>query len=325
MTNKHSFNKFTKDKRSIKRWFSKLVAWHHYLLTARDPEHSGFATIYHPWESGFDNSPRWDDALKRIHPHDLPSYQRSDIDQVTDEVERPTQTDYDRYIYLVEILKKYGYDDKAVYKSMPFKIKDVVFNSILYVANTALLELAKILGEDTREIAEWIKRQEEMFLQQFTPNREEGLFYDYDLMTRQFIQKRTVASLIPLYTGMIERDIIEKTVQWLEHSHFCSKGTCKYTVVPSTSLDSPSFAHITYWRGPIWINTNWMIYQGLHTYGFTVQAQRLRKAMLDLVRENGFYEYFDPHNGKGHGGENFSWTAALTIDLIYKYDITMKS
>ena len=34
--------------------YPKLLAWHRYLATARDPEESGLVTIYHPWESGTD-------------------------------------------------------------------------------------------------------------------------------------------------------------------------------------------------------------------------------------------------------------------------------
>jgi hypothetical protein len=35
-----------------------------------------------------------------------------------------------------------------------------------------------------------------------------------------------------------------------------------------------------------------------------------------MVGEAGFYEYFSPFDGSGKGAPNFSWTAALTIDLI---------
>jgi len=40
----------------IKNLYPKLLSWHRYLLTERDPEGSGLVTIYHPWESGTDNS-----------------------------------------------------------------------------------------------------------------------------------------------------------------------------------------------------------------------------------------------------------------------------
>lgn len=34
------------------------------------------------------------------------------------------------------------------------------------------------------------------------------------------------------------------------------------------------------------------------------------------MAEHGFREYFDPTSGAGLGGKNFSWTAALVIDMI---------
>ena len=46
--------------------YPKLLSWHRYLITYRDPEESGLVTIYHPWGSGTDNSPRWDAALEAV-------------------------------------------------------------------------------------------------------------------------------------------------------------------------------------------------------------------------------------------------------------------
>ena len=37
--------------------YPRLVAWHRWLHTVRDPEGTGLVTILHPWESGLDNSP----------------------------------------------------------------------------------------------------------------------------------------------------------------------------------------------------------------------------------------------------------------------------
>lgn len=55
---------------------------------------------------------------------------------------------------------------------------------------------------------------------------------------------------------------------------------------------------------------------GLKRYGFERQAARLRCATIDLVRDAGFYEYFDPLGGRGHGSDFFSWTAALFLDVV---------
>ncbi len=63
----------------LKVIYPKLLRWHRYLLTNRDPERSGLVTIFHPWESGTDNSPRWDAALERVAVGVLPAYMRRDL------------------------------------------------------------------------------------------------------------------------------------------------------------------------------------------------------------------------------------------------------
>ena len=82
--------------------YPRLLAWHLYLTTARDPEGSGLVTIYHPWESGTDNSPRWDEALEAVEVGDLPPYTRYDLQHVADPSHRPSDEEYDRYLWLVQ-------------------------------------------------------------------------------------------------------------------------------------------------------------------------------------------------------------------------------
>ena len=104
----------------LERIFPKIHSFHKYLFTKRDPEKTGLITIFHPWESGFDNSIRWDEALSKITVKNLPKYKRIDIQKV-DTTERPSNEAYDKYVYLIEIMKKYKYDDDEIYKIIPFK------------------------------------------------------------------------------------------------------------------------------------------------------------------------------------------------------------
>jgi hypothetical protein len=55
---------------------------------------------------------------------------------------------------------------------------------------------------------------------------------------------------------------------------------------------------------------------GLKQYGFDEHAERLRRAIVELCKEGGSYEYFDPSSGMGHGSNLFSWAAALLIDVL---------
>jgi glycogen debranching enzyme len=211
-----------------------------------------------------------------------------------------------------------------MYEKFPFKIKDVSFSGILYVANKILLHIAKLIGEDSREISEWISRTERNFHKFFfTPldggsNVSDGLFYDYDLVIDERIIKRTVSSLSPIYTRLVSNHEAEAIVGWISNADFCAE----YDTIASTDEKESYFKEVTYWRGPVWINTNWFIRLGLLQYGYNDRAELIRQGVLRLVSDQGFREYYDPITGTGLGGKNFSWTAALVIDMIMMKDIS---
>ena len=54
----------------------------------------------------------------------------------------------------------------------------------------------------------------------------------------------------------------------------------------------------------------------------SISEKKINKDEVELVDKLGFYEYFNPskktsqESNTGYGGENFSWTAALTIDFL---------
>jgi hypothetical protein len=309
------------DKKEARRFleeiFPKIFLFHRYLLTKRDQENSGLVSIFHPWESGLDNSLRWDEPLARIQVKDLPEYKREDTERVSSN-QRPTDDDYDRYIYLVEIMKKYKYEDEKVYEKIPFKVKDIVFNSILYAANKAMLKIADIIGEDKTGIETWIQRTKGNYLSYFCPEAPESLLlYDYDLVAKKNIVKRTAASLVSLCTDLLSQEQAEMLASWMKHSHMCKENcTHDHPVFTSVSVDALQFNPLNYWRGPVWININWMLYGGMKNYGFYEDASNLKKSVIDLIKEHGFYEYFNPLSGIGLGADNFSWTASLLIDLL---------
>ncbi|MFY9865540.1 MAG: glycogen debranching protein, partial [Trebonia sp.] len=144
----------------IQALFPRLVHWHRYLATGRDPEASGLVTAYHPWE-GTDNSPRWDRPLARIEAPRPGPYTRLDTSELDDPAQRPTNWDYDRYLWLVELLREYRYDDEQIHRHYPFQIKDVFFSAVLVAANAALLDLAGVAGAsdgDRAEVTGWLDR-----------------------------------------------------------------------------------------------------------------------------------------------------------------------
>ena len=78
----------------------RLLAWHQWCYSARDPYGTGMVSIIHPWESGMDNSPLWDDALNTVEPGPSVAHLRKDTGFAAAD-ERPSAPEYDRYINLV--------------------------------------------------------------------------------------------------------------------------------------------------------------------------------------------------------------------------------
>ena len=223
----YNSNDKAQSKEFLTKVYPNLLRFHRYLMTERDPEKSGLVTIFHPWESGRDDSPAWDDALTRISITDLPIFKRLDVIAVDGAIDTiPSDAEYDEFIYLIDLMKLYNYDEKIMYEKFPFKIKDVSFSGILYVANKILLHIARLIGEDSREISEWISRTERYFHKFFfTPldggsNVFDGLFYDYDLVIDERIIKRTVSYLSPIYTGLVSNHESEAIVGWISNARF---------------------------------------------------------------------------------------------------------
>jgi glycogen debranching enzyme len=88
--------------------------------------------------------------------------------------------------------------------------------------------------------------------------------------------------------------------------------------VTSASKASPAFDARRYWRGPVWVNVNWFLARGLERAGLGEEARRLAELTLQLVTRSGFVEYYAPTTGEPLGARDFSWSAALTIDLILR-------
>lgn len=192
-----------------------------------------------------------------------------------------------------------------------FATQDITFNSILVRNNSQLQYIAKeIRRKLPNELQEKMKYSEEALEKLY--DEPSGQYYSRDFITHKLILEPTIGTFMPLYAGSITKQRATELVHllmnhrkyWLHHP------------VPSVPLDSEFFDADRYWQGPSWVNTNWLIIDGLRRYGFNEEADELTRRTLSVVAQAGPYEYFDPVDGKGLGAADFSWTAALTIDLL---------
>jgi hypothetical protein len=300
--------------------YPKIVASHRFFYEERDAEGEGLVYIRHPWESGIDNSPTWDIPLKTITQEDLkdlPPYERKDLRKGIPEEQRPRGEAYDRYVYLVELFKKHDYDEAEIREECPFLIQAPLVNAILVKANQDLVRIGELLGADTSEIRGWEQKTKEAINRKLW-HEKHGIYDVYDLHADRMIDVDTAGGFIPLYAGVPDPSRAQRLYEYLDSNSFCSMHSGNCFSVPNYNMEGEYFEAANYWRGPIWINTNWMLYQGLKRYGFEEKAESVRGDIVELVRRFGFYEYFDPIRGKGYGSKDFSWTAALFLDVLYE-------
>ena len=295
--------------------FPRLAAWHEYLYRERDPEGEGLAYIRHPWESGMDNSPMWDEAMLRLHlkPDQIPAYQRADTHMVATE-DRPVNTAYDRFAWLVGFFAERDYDEARICEDCPFLVQDVLFNTLLCQAGYDLAEIARVLGEDPSPFEERAEQTARAINEKLW-DEDRGIYFDYDLVTKEPIRVYAAAGFSPFYAGIPDKAQARHLLGLLEGSGFSVEDNDCYPV-PSYDRYGYGFSPVQYWRGPVWVNINWLLLRGFERYGLEKQAEHLRRTTIELVREGGFYEYFHPTQGKGHGSDFFSWTAALLLDIL---------
>jgi hypothetical protein len=301
----------------LRNSYPRLFSWHLYLTTARDPEGSGLVTIYHPWESGTDNSPRWDEALEAVEVGDLPPYTRYDLEHVSDPSQRPSDDEYDRYLWLLELLKHARYEEPEIYESHPFLVKDVLFSAILVAANEALLEIAEVLDapEEERTLIEgWIERGRKSLDERWDPDLK--LCLDYNLKASSPARVRTVAGFAPLIAGGLSPGRLKDLLETLDSPAFAGDAELRWPLPPSTSPKESGFHPRSYWRGPTWPVVHWLMWWSLLRAGETERAERMRRTALDQLAAGGFAEYFEPFTGEPLGSTDQSWTAAVALDFL---------
>lgn len=302
------------------RWiYPRLTAQHRYLYRERDPEGMGLVYIRHPWESGMDNSPMWDIVLKRIDLKSVkvPRYMRRDLDRGVPPESRPADLDYDRFVYLVDLARRHKYDEKAIRQKSPFLLYGPLFNSVLSASNEALVKIAEVIGEPYAEPEEWLKVTSHAISEKLFHD-EHRMFDFYDGIERRLLEVDTAAGFMPLFAGAASTEQASQLYEYLNSKSFCAlhQGNC--FSIPNYDTQKEGFDRKNYWRGPIWININWMLMQGLRRYGFVQKADSVAKDILELPVRFGFHEYYDSFDGRGYGSSDFSWTAALFIDTAYQ-------
>ena len=273
----------------------KIESSHLFFEQQRDPLSWGLVSVAHPWESGLDNSPAWDLPMNAIDPNRAPPFKRVDQAKVADPSMRPTDEEYKRYATLVKDITASNFGHG------PFKVYCPLMTSILAKAEEDLAFLADELNFESNAKA----RAQRLYngLEQYLYHSELKRFCYYDITQNERYTPDVIGAYAPL---MLQHAFLgkEEVLQALIKTY-----STEYPL-PTTAPIHHRFDPRCYWRGPVWVNINWLYHRALEG------KMDLASQTLKMVKNEGFYEYYHPHSGVGLGAKDFTWTAALCLDWL---------
>ena len=302
--------------------FPRLIDYHEWLYRERDPERRGLATLIHPWECGLDTTPPWMRSVRRMAaPWWLRVALVLRLGRIMRFVRRDTRhapasqrvSDDDglRILALAQRAKRHRFQLSRMPRHRSVLIEDLSFNSLLSVSNRALRDIANEIGTPIDPELEARFDSTDIALEELWDD-ETGQYYSRDAVRERLIKIPTVATFLPLWAGTAAPARARRVMELLREG----SGFWSAFPVPSVPTDAAHFDEDRYWKGPSWVNTNWMTINGLRLYDDDHAAAQLTQRTLQMVDRAGFFEYFSPVTGAGYGAAEFSWTAALVVDLV---------
>lgn len=177
------------------------------------------------------------------------------------------------------------------------------------------LEIAELLGRyepdaDTTRFSARAATTRDLLLRMWDAAR--GRFLAFGGGETQ--RSDTIVGLMPLLTGSLPEPIAESLRAAVDDP---DRFGLEWGL-PTVAASDPDFSDARMWRGPVWVNTNALIAEGLDASGYPERARALREQTVALVIHGGGpHEYYNPHTGmKARTATTaFGWSAALFVDL----------
>jgi len=319
--------KLSKEER--RQWYQTvypaLIAYHEWLYRERDPHEEGLVLLIHPWECGLDNTPPWINQLRQHHkPWWVGLVEKSGIDTLINLIRRDTThvppgqriSNIEALLYydVVRRLRRKNWDIDAILSRSHFAVQDLTFNCILLRAHDHVRTIAKAIGYEVPDILNERARLGRHAISEKLWDAFSGQFYSRNFVTHKLIKEPSIATLMPLYAGAANEAQTASLLRLIKSKD--NFGTAY--PLPTVPVSYSWYSEFKYWQGPTWINTNWLVANGLEQIHQTDLAHNIYHTSVGLIHKSGVYEYYSAKTGEPAGAKNFSWTAALIIDMLAK-------
>ncbi len=208
-----------------------------------------------------------------------------------------------------------GLDDSPLWDAgMPVESPEL--NTYLVMQMDSLARIADVLGL-RQDAQEWRTKADAHFKRIVAHfwDAKAGVFWATH--NDQPIHVLTPFNLYPLLTGRLDAAQCKAVL----HHLFNPEEFWVKHPIPTVAKNDPQYAPDQMWRGPTWVNINYLFIEGLMKSGYTDEARDLRDKTMDLLMsQNDIYEYYNPETGFAppRAASVFGWSSAVFIDLAIK-------
>ncbi len=208
-----------------------------------------------------------------------------------------------------------GLDDSPLWdEGMPVESPDL--NTYLVMQMDALAQIADILGLKD-DVPMWRAHADELskrIIEHFWDS-DAGVFWA--TRNNEPIRILTPFNLYPLLTGRLDAPMRARVLEHLFNPNEFWLAHPIPTVAKKDALYDPE----QMWRGPTWVNINYLFIEGLMRCGEIDAARLLRDKTLELLMgQQDIFEYYNPETGAAppRAASVFGWSSAVFIDLAIK-------
>lgn len=216
-------------------------------------------------------------------------------------------------------------------------VLDAVDFSVFAAQDAHFLGLIAFELGETETAERWQRKAADLndLIQSLLWDESEGFYYDRD-MEGNFSRVKAVSGFLPLLLNHMPQERTDHLVAMLQDpSHFQTRFP-----IPTTAASEETYG-TDMWRGPVWMNMNYLVYIGLKKQGKQAEADQLAQQSIQMVQKyyeqyGVIFEYFDSadlvpppecdRKGPPTGRYNirqkmdvvrdFHWSAALTACLL---------
>lgn len=234
-------------------------------------------------------------------------------------------------------------NDPTTYGRPEFSSANLLLNCLFYRDVMAARELAIMLGRDGQAevLHQWAKKVGDAVRRECWDEKD-GFFYTVDVQCADTRDKfiphvprgmdmtwrtlplkvKVFTGFLPMWCGLASREQARVLVE--RHLRNENEFQAPYGI-RTLSKDEPMYDPVTNsgnpsnWLGPVWIVSNYMVYEGLQRYGFDTDAEILgqkTRALLegDLQVSGTSHEYYHPETGAPNFNAGFlNWNLLASL------------